>query len=42
MKKLLVFGVILLCLGVACSPSIYAPENKKKTISVSDGNILYV
>ena len=42
MKKLLVFGVILLFFGVACSSSIIANESKKKNIQLTKGNTLYV
>ncbi len=41
MKKLLVFGVIVLFLGVAIAPSINA-NVKQITMSTNSGNILYV
>ena len=41
-KSLVVYAVILLFFGVACSSSIYAFESKKKIISVTNGNTLYV
>ena len=42
MKKLLVFGVIVLFLGLAIAPSTGFSLEKQSTIATNDGNTLYV